>query len=642
MTTSSSVPDNGGDHSGGGGDPEATYTDDAFSTYLYTGTGAAQDIENGIDLAGEGGMVWIKSRTDAYSHSLHDTTASEPWHFLQSNNADARATDTANENLTISAFNSSGFVIGSGSGVNNGWGGNGSDFTSWTFRKAPKFFDVVTWTGDGVAGREIPHNLGVEPGMVIVKSTSNDSNWIVTHASIPDHYLTLDTADSKESDVKMVTTDSTISWTGSDVYYNRLGREYVAYVFAHDDSDESMIKCGSFSSPAKTTFEIDLGFEPEFFLVKKTSGSGHWYLIDSMRGFNSEENAGPQNRALQADTSNSESADEFYRPTARGVQGWQLSAHDYIYLAIRRPNKPAEEFEPEELFQINSLNNDGHFESGWPVDFALQRNSVSGTQDNWTMARLLSGKRMKANESAAIGNETNAVFDYQDRWYKGKGPSADNVSWMWRRAPGFMDVVAYTGTQVAREIPHNLESVPEMMWVKARTGGSNSWRIGGSKVGNGTNNALALNTDQAMAINNTYWNNTAQTSSVFSLGASAATNGAGVDYIAYLFASVPGISKVGSYTGNGGLVGVDCGFTNGARFVLIKRTDAAGDWMVFDTLRGITNSDSPMLALNTTNAQVNGPYIRGWSTGFRAGTGSGGGETPACIDGAEYIYYAIA
>jgi hypothetical protein len=205
-----------------------------------------------------------------------------------------------------------------------------------------------------------------------------------------------------------------------------------------------------------------------------------------------------------------------------------------------------------------------------------------------------------------------------------------------------MDVVAYTGTQVAREIPHNLESVPEMMWVKARTGGSNSWRIGGSKVGNGTNNALALNTDQAMEINNTYWNNTAQTSSVFSLGASAATNGAGVDYIAYLFASVPGISKVGSYTGNGGLVGVDCGFTNGARFVLIKRTDAAGDWMVFDTLRGITNSDSPMLALNTTNAQVNGPYIRGWSTGFRAGTGSGGGETPACIDGAEYIFYAIA
>jgi hypothetical protein len=534
---------------------------------------------------------------------------------------------------------------------NNGQGGV-YDYVSWTFRKAPKFFDVVTYTGDGVAGRTISHNLGCEPGMVIVKCTSAGStNWMVYHQNLnggtdaEQYSIRLNETDAERrqsSDWNDTAPTDKVFTVGLNNRVNGLGETFVAYLFAHDDSDESMIKCGSFSSPAKTTFEIDLGFEPEFFLVKKTSGSGHWYLIDSMRGFNSEENAGPQNRALQADTSNSESADEFYRPTARGVQGWQLSAHDYIYLAIRRPNKPAEEFEPEELFQINSLNNDGHFESGWPVDFALQRNSVSGTQDNWTMARLLSGKRMKANESAAIGNETNAVFDYQDRWYKGKGPSADNVSWMWRRAPGFMDVVAYTGTQVAREIPHNLESVPEMMWVKARTGGSNSWRIGGSKVGNGTNNALALNTDQAMAINNTYWNNTAQTSSVFSLGASAATNGAGVDYIAYLFASVPGISKVGSYTGNGGLVGVDCGFTNGARFVLIKRTDAAGDWMVFDTLRGITNSDSPMLALNTTNAQVNGPYIRGWSTGFRAGTGSGGGETPACIDGAEYIFYAIA
>jgi hypothetical protein len=116
----------------------------------------------------------------------------------------------------------------------------------------------------------------------------------------------------------------------------------------------------------------------------------------------------------------------------------------------------------------------------------------------------------------------------------------------------------------------------------------------------------------------------------------------GSDYIAYLFASVPGICSIGSYTGNGTMVGVDCGFTNGARFVLIKRTDASGDWMVFDTLRGITNSDSPMIALNNTNAQVNGPYIRSWPEGFRAGTGSGGGETPACIDGAEYIYMAIA
>jgi hypothetical protein len=220
---------------------------------------------------------------------------------------------------------------------------------------------------------------------------------------------------------------------------------------------------------------------------------------------------------------------------------------------------------------------------------------------------------------------------------RGNGVANGNeFQWMWRRAPGFMDVVAYTGTQVAREIPHNLESVPEMMWVKARTGGSNSWRIGGSKVGNGTNNALALNTDQAMAINNTYWNNTAQTSSVFSLGASAATNGADVDYIAYLFASVPGISKVGSYTGNGSEVEVDCGFTTGARWALIKRTDSAGDWYFTSN----PNNFKTLSELNTTDAQVNHmSTFNDVPSGFRVVQRS---SNDLCVDGAEYIYYAIA
>ena len=72
ITTSSSVPDNGGDHSGGGGGAGG-YVDDVFSTYVYEGTGAARDIENGIDLAGEGGLVWTKNRTASTLHFLTDT-----------------------------------------------------------------------------------------------------------------------------------------------------------------------------------------------------------------------------------------------------------------------------------------------------------------------------------------------------------------------------------------------------------------------------------------------------------------------------------------------------------------------------------------------------------------------------------------
>ena len=76
----------------------------------------------------------------------------------------------------------------------------------------------------------------------------------------------------------------------------------------------------------------------------------------------------------------------------------------------------------------------------------------------------------------------------------------------------------------------------------------------------------------------TIWSNTTPTASVFSLGNQGGggtyrINGSGSTYIAYLFATVAGISKIGSYTGTGSDLNVDCGFSAGAKFVLIKRTD---------------------------------------------------------------------
>jgi hypothetical protein len=75
-------------------------------------------------------------------------------------------------------------------------------------------------------------------------------------------------------------------------------------------------------------------------------------------------------------------------------------------------------------------------------------------------------------------------------------------------------------------------------------------------------------------------------------------------YIAYLFATLAGVSKVGSYTGTGADLNVDCGFSAGARFILIKRTDSTGDWYVYDSLRGIVAGNDPYLLLNSTAAEV--------------------------------------
>ena len=124
------------------------------------------------------------------------------------------------------------------------------------------------------------------------------------------------------------------------------------------------------------------------------------------------------------------------------------------------------------------------------------------------------------------------------------------------------------------------------------------------------------------------------------MGTDASNNSSGDNYIAYLFASVPGISKVGSYTGTGSDLNVDCGFSAGARFVLIKRTDATGDWYAYDSVQGIVAGNDPYLLLNTTAAQVTGTdYIDPLSSGF---TVTSSAPTGLNASSGTYLFYAIA
>jgi hypothetical protein len=118
------------------------------------------------------------------------------------------------------------------------------------------------------------------------------------------------------------------------------------------------------------------------------------------------------------------------------------------------------------------------------------------------------------------------------------------------------------------------------------------------------------------------------------------TNSAGVNYVAYLFASVAGVSKVGSYTGTGTTNQINCGFTGGARFVMIKRTDSTGDWYVWDSVRGIVAGNDPYLLLNSTAAEVTGTdYVDTYSAGFEISS-----TAPAAINanGGSFIFWAIA
>ena len=184
--------------------------DEVFSTFLYTGNATTRNIQNGVDLT-EGGLVWTKCRNATDGHQLYDTERGVTKR-LKSESSDAEGTDT-NE---VTAFNSNGYTLNQDGGGTNG---NGNTYVSWTWRKAPKFFDVVTYTGTGSA-QNISHNLGSVPGMILVKKTNASTAWTIFHRSLgATKYLLFNTSDAgtqtaRWNDTEPTSTQFTVGTSG--------------------------------------------------------------------------------------------------------------------------------------------------------------------------------------------------------------------------------------------------------------------------------------------------------------------------------------------------------------------------------------------------------------------------------------------
>ena len=619
-----------------------TYVDDVFSTYLYDGNSSTQTITNGIDLAGEGGLVWQKGRSTGVAHYLWDTERGSTKR-LSTNATGAQVTT---DSSWISSFNSDGFSIGNSGSFNT----SGQNYASWTFRKQPGFFDIVTYTGSG-STQTISHNLGTTPGFIIIKSTSHGSTyWSCWHRSIPNSYILLNHTQAAQSGVSRTVNDSTfqvMNWNDEGAN----GRTYVAYLFAHDaqdfgtDSDESIIKCGSYTGNGSTTGPvINLGFEPQWLLVKRTDSTSYWAILDVARGIVYE-----GTKVLRPNESLQEVSGTEVRfqltPTGFIAGGGVMNANNgnYIYIAIRRPHKPAEEFAATDLFKaISAVSGGPAWVSGFPVDMNLQKNVID-TAGPYIWSRLTQGQRLQTFATSAESSEGSAVFDYQNGVSEGQGYQlSSQYAWMWRRAPGYFDVVTYTGNGTPnngyRDVEHNLTVQPEMMLLKRRNSTS-EWTVNHKSYGAGYLNRTNAWDAYPVGGNN---HNDAFTATTFSAKAQSEWNFnlSGATYIAYLFASTPGISKVGSYTGTGNDLNVDCGFSAGARFVLVKRADSSGDWYVWDSVRGIVAGNDPYLLLNSTATQVtNTDYIDPLSSGFTITS-----TAPAALNasGGNYIFYAIA
>ena len=311
------------------GAAEDLAVDDVFKTTLYTGTGGASTITNGIDLAGEGGLVWIKERDSTESHNLFDTERGAT-KYLKSDGTDSEYTASS----SLSAFNSDGFSHGGGGGSTNEYT---KEYVAWTFRKAPKFFDVVTYTGTGSA-MSIPHSLGSVPGMVIVKNIDDGGHWLVNHRSTGLGSGRLLLNDTHENDTSgaaaywnSTAATSTHFSIGTNGNVNVAGDTFVAYIFGHDD----LIQCGSYTGNGSTGQSINVGFEAQFVIIKRTDTTGQWVMHDAAR-------SAPKELDANNDTAETDSYGFSFDSTGFTLNDsssdFNDSGGEYAYIAIKAPN----------------------------------------------------------------------------------------------------------------------------------------------------------------------------------------------------------------------------------------------------------------------------------------------------------------
>jgi len=233
-------------------------------------------------------------------------------------------------------------------------------------------------------------------------------------------------------------------------------------------------------------------------------------------------------------------------------------------------------------------------------------------------------KSLEANTDDAENNESNngwlQSFNTDGfTLHKGDSDNVDThhsgatyVAWCWKKQVRYgIDIQLYTGTSVAKTVAHNLGVVPELIMVKARThSGGTTWCVYHHHTLNKTDPETdygRLDVDNNWADQVNIWNDTAPTSSEFTVGISDAVNDDTYTYVAYLFASVPGFSKVFSYVGNGSGNGpyVYLGFR--PRFLFFKMTTETTSWRLYDTERSPFNGPAiPSLYPDVSTAEGTG------------------------------------
>lgn len=759
--------------SAAGAGKSVVYVDDVFDTHLRTGDGtsasSSHTVTNGIDLAGEGGLVWVKESNSTNGHTLFSPslgTSGGRHRYLRSSATHPAYTKT---NIDIQ-FNNNGYrIIGHDGQINQN---AGNTYVDWVFRNCPGFFDTQTWTGNGTAGRTISHNLGSVPGAIWIKKTDAGDSWACyfrNGGNTGAHFLNSTGGPSTNSGIFNNTDPTATHFTvGSDGQTNGIANTYIAFIFAHQpnsdfeeevfggsewfaaypntvngpsgvgeyqmytntsigntyaniagvqytvsgvnawnalsdaifaslgtryrrgayqynnggivdvyavrpyngytgptfDDEESLIVCGTYDGQGgynnlKTV--IKCGFEPQWVIVKGQN-TGGWLMLDIEREFTC---SGNLDGYMLADENYQNYEHQFGGILSDGFEfegsdhNTNTNGQQYHYIAIRRSNKPAETATDVFTSQFVTSQSQVH-QVGFKPDMVWHL--WNRQYPSYYIGTKVQGND-KYHKTFAISNEVN----YGNSWtFNGDsgtfqqglstGSTNGGIAHFFKRAVGFFDVCVYRGdgTTSGRLVKHNLGVTPEFILIQKRANGGTYPNSYGTRVQTSTVDVTGFSLSQNAPPQNTGFQNAGLTNAgyfrpYYVAGLTGGNsdygqnyyNQAGVDYIAYLFASVDGVCKIGGYTGTGSAINVDCGFTSGARFVFVKRVDYTnGHWIQWDSERGIVAGNDPYVHLdNTTTENTGTDYIDPYSAGFTI-TSSANADLNA--SGGDYFFLAIA
>ena len=589
----------------------------SFETVTYTGNGSTQSISS---LPFSPSFVWIKRIDATASHFLtfEKIDTGKQW------STNSCAGRTFNTNM-ITSFDSNGFTLGNNANVNT----NGGSFVAWCFpinggvsvtntdgskttsvevNNVSKI-SLITCSGDAISGSTRGHGLGVAPEFLFTRDQNNANCWYIWHKDLGpvsgNNYLQFSSS-SQSSDTSIwngTVPDDEVITVGNNANVNGSGRAFVTFAMASVDGFSKVSSYtgnGSANGPV-----INTGFQPAFIMVKGSTISSQWSIIDNKR-----DTTNPASHKLYANLSNAEATANSLNFLSNGFEiittdgGFNSNGDTYIYIAFAGEQSAAPVLADSftnKLYTGTGVNGLAVTGLGFKPSMVWIKNR--GLVRDHNLADIIQGvsREITPNTSEAQENRSVTSFDSDgftlDNASGNYNANGNNyVAWNWKANPtptintdgtiqsivsanqaSGISIIQYTGTGSAGTVGHGLSAKCDMVIIKTLDS-INNWIVQLPQLGD--NARMLLDNTSAKSDDST----TAQAgnATVFGIGADNSVAKSGDSFIAYCFTSISGFSKIGSYTGTGSSNSIT-GLGFQPSWVMIKCTTAAEDWAIFSS-----------------------------------------------------------